>query len=611
MGFFNAFQKSSPDSVSVKKLTTYLGTLFKEHDVDPTKLPYNGTTVDFSSVPNFNPPEIMGQYEAALTQTAYMSRIAYNSNMQKLPAVQLINENPLVFNTGLSMIRRHLMTTYRSQNNFKIHAEPFIGNGIILYDKTATHETPCYLQVVDYTNMPTNCPYPGKKILYITFRGTLSLKSAFLTDAKITSRAVSDLLKQCSMGGKTGIEAFQREVDEATSSSSSMLNNLRINPFGIHQGFILNLMGIIGDICSAVDKIVSEESIDRIIITGHSLGAANATVASLIFGGFKRAGVASLQKPTIHCISFGSPKLCLDYTRNVYNSLLDGGYITLDRVANRMKNLAVGLTSMGVAIDLVPTIPTNFVHPGYMIRKHEIKTQSRTGRSKNITDIRQMFGGISPSGGGLLGGIKSFSEFNGLPTYPEFLDCFSSPDSDYEKLISYLPFGTLYPVPGKKQETYEYTKNKVSIIFNGDSIEDTSETADKKDAETAAAEEKVINAAAAEVASTEETSEGQTGGGSQKNIYDKATSENGPNHVVYSCRKNISPFTCHLTYMGIGYGGLSIDSVGYSPPKLSYFIKNADSTMIYSIPEQTGGRRRIRKTRQRRRIYKKKYTRRR
>ncbi len=589
MGLFDFFKTSAPNSVSVKKLTTYLGTLFKEHGVDPSTLPYNGSTIDFSSVPNFKPREIMGQYEAALTQATYMSRIAYNSNMQKLPAVQLINENPLVFNTGLSMIRRHLLTTYKSQNGFKVKSEPFIGNGTVLYDKKISHETPCYLQVVDYKNMTANCPYPGKKVLYITFRGTLSLKSAFLTDANITSRAVTELLKQCSMDGISGTGAFRHEVYE-TAASTSIKNKLRINPFGIHQGFILNLRGIIGDICTNVDSIASNESIDRIIITGHSLGAANATVASLILGGFKRAGVASLQKPTIHCISFGAPKLFLDYTRNVYNSLLDGGYITIDRVANRMKNLAVGLTSMGVAIDLVPTIPPNFVHPGYMIRKQEIKTQSRTGRSKNITDIREMFAGISPSREGLLGGIKSFSEFNGLPTYPEFLRCFSSPDSEYEKLISYLPFGTLYPIPGKKQETYDYTKGKVSRIFNGESIEDTSESADEAAAKKAAAEEGAINAAAAGAVAEEESSEGvvpeQTGGGPLKNIYDKATSENGPNHVVYSCRKNISPFSCHLGYMGVSYGGLSIDSVGYSPPPLSFFIKEGDSTMVYTIPQK-------------------------
>jgi hypothetical protein len=588
MGFLNNIKSTLNFSkaTSVKKLSTFLGTLFKEAGVDPTTLPYHGTSVDFSSNPAVNPRAIMGQYEAAITQAAYMSRLAYNSNMQKFPGVQLINENPLVFNTGLSLVRRELKGTFKSQENFQIKSQPYISDGTVIYDKKATHETPCYLQVVDYRGMTEKCPHPGKKILYIAFRGTLSLKSAFLTDANLTSRAVADLLATCSMGSMTGTGAFQKEVSETALPPNKMR---LINQFGAHQGFILNLMGIMNSICQEVERIASDGTIDRIIITGHSLGAANATLASLVLGGFKRAGVPSLQRPTIHCISFGGPKMFLDYTRNVYNGLLDGGHITLDRVAARMENLAVGLASAGIALDLVPTIPPNFVHAGYMIRKFEIKTQSRTGRSKNITDLRQMFGGIEPTAKSIIG---SYSEFNGLPAYKEFLDCFSSPFAsvgDYDKMISYLPFGTVYPIVGKKQDTYDYAKGLVGAIF-GKVVGDIGLEEAKKEAEQDKVATNVDDLAAAKEQNEgdpdEPSSVNQSGGGPLKDIYNAATALNGPNHIVYSCRKNVSPFSCHLGYMGISYNGLSIDSVGYSPPPLSFFrVNKTNSTMTYVIPK--------------------------
>ena len=579
---------STKKASSVKKLTTYLGTLLKEALIDPTTLPYNGTTIDYSSKPDVNPRAILGQYEAALTQTAYMSRLAYNSNMQKFPAVQLINENPIIFNTGLSLVRRHLMGTYKSQSGKSIKCQPFIGDGVVLYDKSAGHDTPCYLQIVDYTGMPAGCPYPGKKILYVAFRGTLSLKNAFLTDANVSSRNVADLLETCSMAGIKGLDAFRDFVDFQAKSAIGVSA-----AFGAHQGFVLNLMGMMNRVCEKVDEICQKGDIDRIIFTGHSLGAITGWLASFVIAGFKRAGVASLQKPTLHCINFGAPKGVMDYTRNIFNKLLDDGYITFDRVANRMENLVIGLASAGIAMDLVPTIPPNFVHPGYSILKHEIKTQSKTGRSKNITDIRQMYGAIEPGGSGIL---TKYSEFNGLPAYKEFLACFSNPMYDtYEKLISYLPFGTIYPIVGKKQATYDYVKNMVSSIFQ-EPVEDISEAGAIQEAQkekeglqvsTAGLSEEVEeNPTAPEQPLNNNPRNPQNGGGAQKNIYTSATMKNGPNHIVYSCRKNIGPFTCHLTYMGISYNGVSIDSVGYTPPPISFFkVDKATSKMTYIIPE--------------------------
>jgi hypothetical protein len=596
-------------STGVKPLTTYLGTLLKEAGVpDITKLPYNGKQVDYSAYPSIHPMSILGRYEAGLTQASYMSRISYMANVRKLSSINFINHNPTVFNTALSIMRRNINLSDEVPG-VSFNAKPFVGYGTVLYNKSKTHETPCYFQIIDYTNHSGPSAYPGERVLYVTFRGTLSMKSAFLTDANITTYSVTELLSKCAMEGMTGLDAFSEDISNAENYRFAP----GIHPFGIHQGFVLNLRDMIGDICNTLEEILLSIPIHRIVVTGHSLGGANATVASLIFAGFKRAGVKCLQEPKLHCITFGSPKLFLDYTRHVYNRHLNQGILTLDRVAGRMGNLVLGMASAGTAIDLVPTIPPNLVHPGYMILKQEIKTQSRTGRSKNISDIRQMFGdssAVEKPGSAMgklksftLGAIKSYSEFNGLPYYMEFLNCFETvpgiTQESYEKKFMNLPFATVYKVPGADNVVYEGIKQLVMQVL-GKPLNDSDFA---KDSETVK-EEPPLNIQLNEE-NTIAPNSPQSGGFSfvskLKKEYESSTLMNGPNHVVYSCKKNISPFTCHLAYMGVGYGGVSAGDIGYSPPTRSEFIVS-DRKIAYVVPSQQGGRK---KTRSVRKVHKK------
>ena len=639
MGFLNLFGNPGPKSqvqnqtqsqtqppLTVKPLTTYLGSLLKEAGIEDIKtLPYNGKSVSYDAYPQIKPMEILGRYEAGLTQASYMSRLCYTANVRKMVGVNFINQTPIVFNTALSILRRN-MNIQEEVDGASFNAMPYIGPASILYDKTKTHETPCYFQVVDYINYNGPSPYPGERVLYVTFRGTLSLKSAFLTDANITTRSATELFSVCSMEGVKGTDAFVDDINAAESYRFSP----GIHPFGIHQGFVLNLAGMIGDICQTLERTLKSTPIDRIIVTGHSLGAANASVASLIFAGFKRAGVACLQRPKIHAMTFGAPKLFLDYTRLVYNRLLDGGFLTLDRVAGRMENLVLGMASAGVAIDLVPTIPPNLVHPGYMILKHEFKTQSRTGRSKNISDIREMFGAGGTKAAAnnsalgklkayTIGTLKSYSEFNGLPYYAEFLACFEPAagitQENYEKKFMNLPFATVYKGPGADNVVYEGVKALVKMVL-GKMVVDSNQEGDVVEAKEEGKKEEKLEAAAVPSSNnalpnnSQAQAQAQAGGfalvSKAKQEYETGTLANGPNHVVYSCKKNISPFSCHLAYMGVGYGGLSAGDIGYSPPALSYFIVE-NGKILYSIPKgpNYGGKRKMKKTRRHKKLVKK------
>jgi hypothetical protein len=559
----------SVPGVRIKKLTTYLDTVLPQGYTD---LPYNGKSV---TVPDYSPYlNAVGQYEAVLTQAAYFSRLAYEMNPVIASAMQLVTHNPVVFNTGLAMIRRKF-SRYNQPTDMTVKRETELGKGCVLYKKHGIVETPCHIQVVDYRGKVSGCPHPGKKVLYISFRGTISLKSA-LTDAKAVFQNLGSLVQNCEMQGVRGNMAFAEYIQGAEQYRSTVPPLNKVNPFGAHFGFIENLIPVMPDICKLLElEYLADNTVDKIVVTGHSLGGANATLAALVLAGFKRAGISCLQRPSLHCITFGAPKLLHDYSRNVFNSLLDEGILTLDRVANRMKNLVLAATSMGAAINLVPTIPPNMVHPGYMVLKTEIKTQSRTGRSKNISDLRKMFAGISE--GGLLG-----LQFNGLPTYTEFLNCFTRvmTDGDYKSLIGKLPFGTLYY--GSKEGSYSKIKTIVATILqvSPESPELSATEVEAKEDASASSEAAGVSGNTGEEAAVEEGEEGQqAGGGVLTDMYKQTTVERGPNHIVYSCAKNISGLSCHMGYMGISYNG-GVKNVSLSRPPFATFLPEGNTLRV-------------------------------
>ena len=546
----------APESLKLKVPLTYLGTLFKE-EIN-ANLPYeNG---QWKSLPE-NALKRMGQYEAVLSQAAYFSRLMYDPNEVIAKTAQFVHYNPVVFNTALSLIRydySRITSPTASQTVIvpnPIHPEN--KDGLILNSVGTMDDTPCYLQLLDYTGK-INVPFPGKKVLYIAFRGTVTIGSA-LADANVASLSIDEILKTCSIGGKSGSQVFNKEIAE--TSSGKYLGKVRINPFGAHQGFVRQMKHIMDKVCVALnDKFLALKP-DKIIVTGHSLGAANATLASLVLAGFKRAG---LILPELHCITFGGPKLLTDYSRNVYNSFLQSGVLTLDRVANRASAAkTAGWTALsggvllGSTVDLVTLIPPNFDHPGFMILKTEIKTQTWTGRSKNISDLRQMFAGVKPPSS------LSFSgTYNGIATYKEYLDCFQPLINDkFAEIINKT--GTLGAWGPAYKAEYALIKTQVDKVL-GKSTQDVAVDPTKQLGDLAPDPTVIKAAAAAEAAAKAEEAAGagagaaknQNGGGEYTDNYKENTMKYGPNHIVYSPQMTVSLSSAHLTYCGVGWNGI-------------------------------------------------------
>jgi len=429
------------------------------------------------------------------------------------------------------------------------------------------------MQLVDYTNT-ASCPFPGEKVLYIAFRGTITLNST-LTDAKIHSRKLSDLLEKCSIQGVGGIQAFQGVMifleEERKKAYIAKLNP--VNPFGAHAGFVTNMIDIMVGVCSTLEKEFLPLGPTRIIVTGHSLGGANSTLCSLVLAGFRRHFYENGgQFPQVHCINFGSPKIFTDFARNVYNDLLLQKHLTLDRVANRVYSLLQPGITPGAKADLVPMIPPNFDHAGFSILKIEYSTQSKTGRSKNITELRQM-----------ITGADSGTKFNELPTYKEFLDCFEPVLADqYKELILNIKYGTLSrsvtqnaksssklisSVFRRKDRTNEYRaiKAEVEQVLNKQQDELTENNVEtvaevpNPVAEIATAvegpeiEEATINAA--EEKAEAEVEQEQVGG-SYTSEYKGKTITVNPNHIVYHPQYNVSGISAHVGYMGVGFWGI-------------------------------------------------------
>ncbi len=647
-----SFKKSS-DKVFVKPLTTYLGTL-----IGPT---YTQDNYDGTKLANPNKVAV-GKYEAVLTQASMVARLPYEMNTVMMAASQLLNFNPLIFNTGLSIIRRNQSRFITKNNTIVVNKIGPAAEGSMIFknltpvalaqkgtqigiqtahsitsslktsflttkqftpihkiigdaakqvgqlQKEANEEAGVYFQLIDNTNLQKS-PHAGQKVLYIAFRGTLSLKTA-LTDLKIASQKLETLFAATKYNGLTGTQAFQQEIAGAEQYRSKIVGLSAINPLGAHSGFVSHLTVIMPELCGELERYMKTyPDISKIIITGHSLGGASATLCAMALAGLRRAG--AFNKP-IHCITFGAPKLLTEYSRDVFNSLLKGGALTLDRVAGRMANILLAGVSLGTAIDMIPTIPPNFVHPGYMILKTEIKTQSRTGRSKNISDLRKMFGDIDIEGGGFLG-FGKWMGFNGLPTYPEFFNNFETLPGielkDYSSLIKTLIFGTLYPVPGTANEKYNAVKSLVQAITKIQNPFD----ADKKtdEAEQNASVANIVTPPPNVVQAEESGDETQEGGGPTLTVgkYKEETVGMGSNHIVYKCDKNISTINCHMSYLGVSYGGVVRNFSHNKKPYAIFMVAPNNVIMLGERETISGGRRRnhsrsnykknIRKTRNR------------
>ena len=580
-------------TVPLAHFSTYLGHMIKDSGAS-----LNGRSLNKKSLQLTNgliPKKIIGNYEAIITFLCYLTRINYENRARKtLKAYKLLNYSPLTFNLGLSFL------TFSPSKDDKIEKAPQgkIPYGYLMYD--SKQDTPLSITVFDFTK-PTNKSliFPNKKIMVVSFRGTLSISTA-LKDLNISLQNLFNLY------GKDAFPEEFAEVEQRKAKRGALgaITSLGTNPFGAHRGFVNGLIDLYPKIIARMDELLNNHpDVSSIFITGHSLGGAFSHLMGLGLAQLKKKGK---ELPNLHIISFGAPKVFTDYARNVFNKLLLEGYMTLERVANRPRFPDITM----LASDPVPYIPATLDHPGFMILKPEIMTQSRTGRTKHIREVRSELANIKPDQSffsSMIPNALKMRNYNSLPEYKEYLDHFfdcngTGPDiltpDEYKGLINKALGGTVRIPMGPAKKVFANARKTLFITEQElEASTKVAEEATKQEVAKQTEASKEMKAAVDSVVQEQKATEAevekaygpgglpksgaaQAGGslpsenekvGLIKNaqlqesntaIYKKQTVLEQPNHVVYSCSQITSPVPlvgCHLGYMGVGWTGAGIN----------------------------------------------------
>ena len=140
---------------------------------------------------------------------------------------------------------------------------------------------------------------------------------------------------------------------------------------------------------------------ERLFLTGHSLGGAYASLFAFILAEGKVSNTIPIMAgvKSIHLITFGAPCILGETARNTFNTHLDSGLVTLDRVVSQKiaaRSAATQLLVGGIVgpNDVIPTIPAGFVHPGYRPLNNPLKNfqPEAKGRPYSIDYVRKFYG---------------------------------------------------------------------------------------------------------------------------------------------------------------------------------------------------------------------------
>jgi hypothetical protein len=541
----------------------------------------------------------VGQWEAVITFCTYISRLNYDLKPNKiLEAYKFLNFSPIIFNTVLGLLTRMKLDDHLPQTPLTPE-QPI--SGYFIYDKQ--DDLPMSITLFDYSKGESKI-FPNEKVIVVGFRGTLSIKTV-LKDLRMSTLPLSKI--------------FEQLPQVATGEGKA------------HGGFVKGIRNIFTDTVRVIDKILEKHTVSRIIVTGHSLGGGYAHICGMGLANMKRNGKAY---PKINIISFGAPKAFSESGRDMFNSLLMDGYMTLDRIVNSAYGADPGL----VKTDMIPAIPHQLYHPGFSLLTKE-KYIGKLTRSPRIGNTRKAAGLERKQS--LLSRVTA-SNYNPLPYYKEYFNKFKDnsvfagfTDKHYKELINSSVNGTVYTGLSEAarnakmvvQQILGLTPEQLSNLGNeaaaaegaATKVEGANAAAEARNPEvkglvneeekaaSAASAASAANPATAPARKTRKQSGGLFGYGSKPTptnpttppttlTYKDLTLGYQPNEVIYTCSLITTPIPppvqCHLGYMGVGWLGVGSAIIplrgrGYNRYAIIYNINGrmvfvSDQTELYS-----------------------------
>ena len=351
------------------KWTTYLAYQLKETNI-------------------LNPVKTLLEYEALLTQCSYLSRMAYCPADIFCRMTQHLDVTPNAFNTYTRAIEKIYMRmfNYKDSYNSKYIQENSEFSKYFYQSELPTQENSSsifsgvtsilglndpigffvqnkeHLNAYLYVHHNAGSKFNTKKTLFITFKGSSSIND-FIHDLQSAIPFPGGVLDQLLS------ELAPNDIEEKQKSISGKAG----------YGFIKILKPSIKDLCAKIERLKSQK-FERIIITGHSLGGALAS----LFGYYLKQYRSEFINVPIHVITFGACCVFDAQGRNDFNSFLNISentpIFTLDRVTANFDPMIV--------------LPADLDHPGYTLLKGivDYKAFTKTGRTNEIGKIRKMLG---------------------------------------------------------------------------------------------------------------------------------------------------------------------------------------------------------------------------
>ena len=519
-----------------------------------------------------NPQETLLKYEALLTQCSYLSRMAYcpaeifcrmtqhldvtpnafNNYIRAIEKIydklfnykcsfdsKYIQEHPEFSkyfrsvsdmpapqkngnNVGIADPKKNTVTVEIAVNSQQL---PMAGGGEFNNTKIKEGNKPIgffvqnkeHMNVYLYFHHNPISKFNSEKTLFIAFKGSSSIKdfmndlsSAIVRDQLLSDLVQKDPIVQMPGGSFDNNEAEKKPLLEKTNKQQI--------PGRAGYSFINTLKPSIKELCEKIE-ILKSQDFKRVIITGHSLGGALAS----LFGYYLKAYYKKLVNVPIHVITFGACCTFDAIGRNEFNNFLnisdnENGIFTLDRIT--------------IKADPVILLPADLDHPGYTLLKTEIKAFTRTKRTNEIGEIRKMLG------------LTSGYDGNDLLLSEKFVNLFTN-SNDFKGTGSY--------------DTDLY-RSKFRIKFGSNAKEQQlilkKAMPDAKEKEL----RKLFKTIESETANKRYNNAPQAGGisfkkglGEATDFYKKETKEIMPNQINYNCYITMTMGFCHASYMGVSY----------------------------------------------------------